>query len=75
MASGLIKRATKFYNDRFDASDPEAAIGMFVAVENRGLMETRNEAIWPQIGFVFVGRNPAGHHLRVRYFDGARIKP
>lgn len=75
MAVELTVRVGAFFNERFDRNEPGCAIGLFAVVENRGLREARNEAIWLTTNFVFIGRTPEGHHKRVCYFDGARIAP
>jgi hypothetical protein len=44
-------------------------------IENQSLMKVRNDAVWREDGMnvVFIGRTPDGRHIRVWYFDGARI--
>lgn len=53
----------------------DPAIGIITLVENDRLKEKRNEAIWPASRMVYIGNSPEGHHIRVYYFKGARIKP
>jgi hypothetical protein len=39
------------------------------------VMKGLNTAVWPLTGYTFIGDNPLGAHIRVRWFDGARIPP
>ncbi|MDQ2656350.1 MAG: hypothetical protein M3Y60_02935 [Bacteroidota bacterium] len=55
-----------------DAENP--AIGIITLVENPRLKAARNEAIWPASRMVYIGNSAEGHHIRVYYFKGARIK-
>jgi hypothetical protein len=47
--------------------------GVLLVVENEYLKTMASQAVWPIVGFTFVGVTPSGHHLRVHYFPGARI--
>lgn len=65
----------EFFEARFkEGHDPEV-IGLFSVVENKFFQKTFNMAIWPHpyAGFVYIGKNANGDHLRVYYFEGARI--
>ena len=70
----LIVNVRDFLNERFVRKTDTDAIGMFVVIENERLKKKRNQAIWPYSKCVFVGKNARGDHLRVFYFDGARIR-
>ena len=69
----LLVAARDFLNERYVAGSDTSAIGMMVEVENERLRRIRNQAVWPLSGFVYIGKNPRGDHLRVYYFHGARI--
>ncbi len=69
----LIVTARDFLNERFISKINTDVIGMFVVSENERINRKRNQAIWPYSEFIFVGKNDRGDHLRVFYFDGARI--
>jgi hypothetical protein len=69
----LIVQARDFLNERFRRGEDPDVIGMHVVVENEKLMKMRNQAVWPISKFVYIGRNERGQHLRVYYFDGARV--
>lgn len=49
-------------------------IGLLTVVQNEKLKKFRNEAIWPASKMVYIGNTPEGHHIRVYYFKGARIR-
>jgi hypothetical protein len=55
-----------------DNSDTEV-IGMFLEVENEAIKKQLNQAIWPGINFVYIGKNQRGDHLRVYYFKNALL--
>ncbi len=73
LAARLICGAFDFFDQKFRAGANPDVIGMIAEVENRVLNREHNQAIWPHSGFVFVGYDSAGRHVRVRYFQGARI--
>lgn len=70
----MLRVTCDFFEARFQTRQDPDSVGVFIVVENAGLMKVRNEAIWPEVPFVYVGKNDAGHHLRVYYFGGARIE-
>jgi hypothetical protein len=69
----LLLAARDFLNERYASGKEPEAIGLFVEVENERLKTMRNQAVWPYSQMVYVGKNARGDHLRVFYFDGARI--
>lgn len=48
-------------------------LGILLELENKALAAHRNDVIWPEVGAVFIGYSPKGLHLRVIYFDDARL--
>ncbi len=71
----LLVKTRDFLESIHSHEDEPLAIGILTLVENPRLKETRNQAIWPASGMVYVGNSKEGHHLRVYYFKGARITP
>lgn len=69
----LLLTAVEFFESRFKEGHNPKIIGLFLEVENAALKQARNQAVWPTTGFVYLGQNARGDHLRVRYFEGARI--
>jgi hypothetical protein len=57
---------------RFVTGDDTRAAGIVMEVENQGLRTYFNRALWLPLGMYFIGENPNGAHVRVRYFPGAR---
>ena len=47
--------------------------GLIMIIEHPELKARRTKAVWSATGMVFAGYTPQGHHVRVGYFDGARI--
>lgn len=70
---GLIHKLIETLESRFVSGEYQECIGVLFELENDALKKARNEAIWPTTGFVYVGNNARGDHVRVRYFKGARI--
>lgn len=48
-------------------------LGICVRITDRGVMERRNEPVWPVSGLTFLGYTAAGAQLRVIYFEDAKI--
>jgi hypothetical protein len=74
LAARLICEVYDAFNKRFENGANPDVIGMVAEVENPALNREHNHAVWPHSGFVFVGYNQAGQHVRVRFFDGAHVK-
>lgn len=60
-------------NEAFIEGNNMRCIGMLLEVENEFLKKSQNQAVWPRTGFVYIGKNNRGDHVRVYYFEGARI--
>ncbi len=75
LTSKLLVETCGFLESIHDQDENDKAIGVITLVENERLKEKRNEAIWPASKMVYIGNSHDGHHLRVRYFKGARISP
>lgn len=73
----ILERLTKdtydFFNQRFQEGKNPRIIGLFAVVESKALQQHVSEAI--REGFVYIGQDKQGNHLRVAYFDGASIQP
>ena len=64
---------TKQVLQEFNAAQAKpVCLGMLIELENKALAAHRNEAQWKE-GFTFIGYSPKGNHMRVWYFDGARV--
>lgn len=71
----ILRESYRLLNERFlQGSDP-GVLGLYAEIENRSIMRVRNEAVWQESGMnvVYIGRTQDGRHLRVWYFDSARI--
>jgi hypothetical protein len=73
LALHLLQATRDELNARFVAGENPQVLGMVLEVQNEALQKFRTEAVWPRTSFVYIGRNPRGDHVRVSYFDGARI--
>lgn len=71
----LIVAARDYFNGRFLQGHDPHIIGMIIEIENPGIRNKFTRAIWAQTGFVFIGYNHRGEHVRVFYFDDAHINP
>jgi hypothetical protein len=69
----LLFASIEHLRSRHIAREDTRAAGMFMAVQNKGLKATRDEAIWSASRFAFVGQSPKGAHHRVLYFPGTSI--
>ena len=59
--------------ERFAVGADTRGAGILYEVENP-VLKAITEAVWPATRFVFVGETPGGAHIRVRWFDGARLE-
>ncbi len=73
LARSLIVEARQYFESCFAEGTNVKVIGMFVSIESEVIKRYRNEGIWPNSRFVYIGKNERGDHLRVCYFEGARI--
>lgn len=73
LARNLLIFTYDYLNEAFVKGLNTRCIGMVVEVENEYLKNFHNEGIWPGTGFVYVGKTSRGAHVRVWYFEGARI--
>jgi hypothetical protein len=75
LAQKILTAAHKHLNNRFlEGSNPNI-LGLYLQIESESIRRNRNDLIWTDDGMncVYIGRNESGHHLRVYYFDGARM--
>ena len=74
-AAQLIFANRDWIEDRFLRGDDRRAPGMLFELENEGLRQYFNKALWLPADFTFIGENERGAHVRVHWFPGARIAP
>jgi hypothetical protein len=58
-------------SERFTSGEDVRAAGIVYEVENEGLKQYFNAALWLPTDFTFIGENERGDHVRVHYFPGA----
>jgi hypothetical protein len=65
----------RLLDERFRRGCDPGVLGLYAEIESASLMASRKEAVWREYGMnvVYIGRTQDGRHLRVWYFDGARI--
>jgi len=73
LAKILLRTTRDYLNRQFVSGENTRVIGMLLVVENEMLKKYRNEAVWKKTGFVYIGKNSRGDHMRIFYFEGARI--
>ncbi len=71
VAVNLALRGRDLLEKRFASGEDPRAAGMIYEIENEGLKRHFDEALMLPPGFTFIGENARGHHVRVRYFQGA----
>ncbi|MFV2068327.1 MAG: hypothetical protein ACC645_15265 [Pirellulales bacterium] len=71
----ILRESYRLLSERFRVGCDSDVLGLYAEIENPTIMRVRNDAIWRESGmnFVFIGRTQEGQHVRVWYFDGARI--
>lgn len=71
----LLYETIDLLRERFVSGEDRRAPGMMIAVSNPILKEHQNRARWRTTGFVFIGENRGGDHVRVLWFPGAEAPP
>ena len=71
----MLHESYRVLNERFQSGYDPGVLGLFAEIESQSIMRAQKAAVWSQDGMnaVFVGRTPEGKHLRVWYFDGAKV--
>ncbi|MGV3522772.1 MAG: hypothetical protein ACO1RX_01030 [Candidatus Sericytochromatia bacterium] len=73
----LLAQSYQILNQEYripDAGTAPAPVGMLLDIENP-LLKSFNWGVWRSSGdFFFAGRGPNGNHIRIAYFEDARIQ-
>jgi hypothetical protein len=72
LAVQLALRGRDLLEGRFVSGEDTRAPGIIYEVENPGLKQYFNKALWLPTDFTFIGENERGDHVRVHYFPGAQ---
>ena len=75
IAAQLIFRNRDLLEEHFISGADTRAPGMLFELENPGMREYFNKALWLPADFIFLGENESGAHVRVHYFPGAEVPP
>ena len=75
LAQDLTIKTTEYLRDRYASGADTRAPGVFIEVENEILKTVKNEAVWPDTRYAFLGEDERGRHLRVHFFPGALVPP
>ncbi|HST45391.1 MAG TPA: hypothetical protein VLK29_09225 [Luteimonas sp.] len=67
---GVVRDTLELYNQAL--AQPES-IGILLEIQNDMVAARYQLAYEPEADAYFIGYSPRGHHLRVVYFDGARL--
>jgi hypothetical protein len=60
---------------RFTSGEDTRGLGILYEIENELLKTYLNKGRWVPSDFTFIGENKRGDHVRVHYFDGAKVPP
>jgi hypothetical protein len=75
LAVNLAVHGREVLEERYVAGRDTRAEGIVYEVENEGLKQYFNLALWLPTDFTFIGENERGAHVRVHWFPGARVPP
>jgi hypothetical protein len=70
LAVHLALQGRDLLEGRFVSGEDPRAPGIVYEVENAGLKQYFNKALWLPTDFSFIGENDRGDHVRVHYFPG-----
>ena len=73
LGMALLLSVRDYLNARFVSGEDTSAVGLQVEIENEKIKRLRNQGLWPKSGLMYMGKNERGDHVRICYFDGARI--
>jgi hypothetical protein len=73
IAAQLIFMNRDLAEQRFVRGEDARASGILFELENPGMREYFNKALWLPADFTFIGENELGAHVRVHYFPGATV--
>ena len=68
----LLQFTQQALEEIFVSGDNVRYIGMIIEVSNE-VLQKLNFGVWPRTGFVYIGNNAYDQHVRVYYFEGARV--
>ena len=71
VAVNLAVAGRDHLQERFVSGQDLRGHGVVYAVENEGLKQHFDQALWLPTGLTFIGVNAKDDHIRVRYFPGA----
>lgn len=69
----LVIRNRDFLNADFESGKQTKCIGLMMEVYDADIQQRYPDAIWPESGMVYVGKNAQGAQQRVFYFTDANI--
>lgn len=75
LAAPFLEKSKVALQEHTKSLPKPICLGILIELENKGLATHRNEAVWADAGggWTFIGYSPKGLHLRVGYFDEAKI--
>jgi hypothetical protein len=73
LAAQLIFGNRDLMEERFIKGEDTRGAGMIFELENEGVKQYFNKALWLPADFTFIGENERGDHVRVHYFPGGRV--
>lgn len=75
LARRILQESYHWLHDRFCEGCDSDVLGLYMEIENEKVMRHRNDAVWQENGMnvVYIGQTSDGRHIRVWYFDGARV--
>ena len=71
----ILLESYRLLNERFLQGNDPGVLGAYGEIENPSVMRSFKHVVWHENGMssVYIGRTQDGRHIRVSYFDGARI--
>lgn len=71
IGTDMIVASRSYLNDCFVNGEDKSAKGLFTVTESKILQKARRQGVSP--AGTFMGVNKKGEHLRIAWFDGAKI--
>ena len=75
LAVHLAVRGRDLLQERFVSGEDRRGAGLITDVQSDALVRSQPEAVWRRTKLTYIGDNPRGEQVRVRYFPGALAPP
>lgn len=70
----MLQEAWRLLAASREAGERPESLGMFVMIPDPVMQQSSPAAVWPNTGLIHAGYTPDGTQIRVRYYEGVRLR-